>query len=515
MYRQTRIRRILQLLCEGNSERQIARMLHVSRNTIAEISMIFKYLGKPWDEVLEMDDDVLAEIFRPGKFARSPEYALVDYSYVHSELRKTGVTLKLLWQEYCEKCSEEGAHPCSYSTFTRGYDGFVNIRNYTSRIKHRPGETIEVDWAGPVMYYTNPDNGKNTKAYLFVAALAYSQYVYVEATNSMSEKDWLSCHVNLFNYLGGTPIKIVCDNLKTAVTTHPYKGQIDFNEHYLTMAEYYNIAVMPAQIKKPKQKASVEGSVGMITNAVIGRLRNEKFTSLQELNAAILTVLRDFNEAPFQKRTGSRKLIFEAEEKPYLRSLPLVPYEVCEWAYGHKVGSNSHVWFRKCQYSVPYRFIGETVDIKYDTAFIYIYHNRYEIAKHRQFPPGTENAMRTDETHLPIPLKKEQTVESIMEKAADIGENTYEVVKRMFEDAKVKDQPALDAIAIVSITRDYPPNVLERACEKALLDHRIPSYSDIREHLKKKDRIRRKPEEKKPSGIVRGADYYRNGGKDK
>lgn len=254
MYRQTRIRRILQLLYEGNSERQIARMLHVSRNTIAEISMIFKYLGKPWDEVLEMDDDVLAEIFRPGKFARSPEYALVDYSYVHSELRKTGVTLKLLWQEYCEKCSEEGAHPCSYSTFTRGYDGFVNIRNYTSRIKHRPGETIEVDWAGPVMYYTNPDNGKNTKAYLFVAALAYSQYVYVEATNSMSEKDWLSCHVNLFNYLGGTPIKIVCDNLKTAVTTHPYKGQIDFNEHYLTMAEYYNIAVMPAQIKSRSRK---------------------------------------------------------------------------------------------------------------------------------------------------------------------------------------------------------------------------------------------------------------------
>lgn len=102
-----------------------------------------------------------------------------------------------------------------------------------------------------------------------------------------------------------------------------------------------------------------------------------------------------------------------------------------------------------------------------------------------------------------------------MEKAADIGENTYEVVKRMFEDAKVKYQPALDAIAIVSITRDYPPDVLERACEKALLDHRIPSYSDIREHLKKKDRIRRKPEEKKPSGIVRGADYNRNGGKDK
>ena len=512
MYRQTRVRRILKLLQEGNSERQIARTLHVSRNTISEISMIFRLQDKPWDEILGMNDAVLNEIFRPGKFTQAPEYAEVDYSYVHSELRKTGVTLKLLWQEYCEKCRNEGATACSYSTFTRGYDGYVSIRNYTSRIKHHPGETLEVDWAGPTMYYINPDTGKRTTAYLFVATLAYSQYVYVEATESMSEKNWLSCHVNLFKYLGGTPIRIVCDNLKTAVNKHPYRGMIELNEHYLTLAEYYTVAIMPAQVRKPKQKASVEGSVGMISNAVIGRLRNETFSSLQELNAAILTVLRVFNDAPFQKRAGSRKIVFENEEKPYLRQLPLVPYEVCEWSYSHIVGSNSHVWFHKCQYSVPYRFIGEKVDIKYDTTFAYIYHNRDEIAKHRLFPQETENAIRTEETHLPIPLKKEQTVASLLQKAGDIGKNTYTVVKRMFDDAKVKDQPALDAIAILSSTKDYPPQALENACRKSLEEHRLPSYGDIREHLKSSEKIKKNPTKKRKTGIVRGAEYYRKGG---
>lgn len=511
MYRPTRIRRILQKLYEGESERQIARGLHVSRNSIAEISMIRKLLDKSWDEIFAMDDEVLKDVFRPGKFAKTPEYAEVDYSYVHSELRKTGVTLKLLWQEYCEKCDEEGALACSYTTFTRGYDGYVTLKGYTSRIAHRPGETVEVDWAGKTMSYTDADTGKRTKAYLFVANLPYSQYVYVEATRTMTEKDWLSCHVNLFKYLGGTPIKIVCDNLKTAVTSHPYQGSIELNEHYLTMAEYYNIAVLPARVKKPKHKASVEGAVGQITNAVIGRLRNESFGSLSEINAAILTVLKAYNEAPFQKRTGSRKLVFENEEKPYLRPLPLIPFEVCEWSYHHKVSRNSHVWFRKCQYSVPYRLIGEIVDLKYDTTSIYIYHNRYEVAKHMLFPPGTENAFRTDETHLPIPLKKEQTVESILEKAAEVGDHTYTVVKRMFDDAKVRDQPALDAMAIISISRDYPADILDKACEQALQKHRIPSYSEIRSQLKTKDKIQKSPEGRKTTGIVRGADYYKKG----
>jgi len=401
--------------------------------------------------------------------------------------------------------------PCSYSTFTRKYNSYTVKKNYTSSIKHRPGETVEVDWSGPAMYYTDPDTGKKVTAYLFVAALPYSQYVYVEARESMSENEWLSCHVNLFSYLGGTPVKIVCDNLKTAVTKHPRHGVPELNERYLSLAEHYNVAVFPAAVKKPKQKASVEGSVGNIATSIIARLRNESFSTLKGINTAILTVLKDYNNAPFQKRPGSRKTIFENEEKPYMRELPVKPYEVCEWSYGHQVGTNSHIWFHKGQYSVPYRYIGEAVDVKYNSFYVYVYHNRTEIARHEILPKSAVIMRRTNESHLPIPLKKEQTLNDIFNTAKEIGPGTYEVIRKLFENAKVKDQPALDAIAVLSIARDYPSSALEKACNKALENHMLPSYKEVRAALSGKERSERRLQEKPHSGIVRGADYYKGG----
>ena len=242
--------------------------------------------------------------------------------------------------------------------------------------------------------------------YLFTATMPYSQISDVEAAASMDEKAWLSCHVNMFRFFGGTPVKIVCDNLKTGVTLHPKRGEIILNEAYLSLGEYYSVAIMPTGVKKPKQKASVEGSVGKIATAVIAKLRNDVFTSLAALNAGIRKAVKEFNDKPFQKRPGSRRSIFETEEKPYLRALPLIPYEVCEWSYGHKVGSNSHIWWNKSQYSVPYRYIGCKVDVKFNSHLVFIYYNRTEIAKHPILSKHMTNGMRTEQAHLPLPLKK-------------------------------------------------------------------------------------------------------------
>ena len=515
MYRKTRVRRILEYLRDGLSVREIARILHVSRNTISRIQMSAKQSNRSLEEFLELEDDVLYEMFFPEKFDQNPIYADINYSYVHNELKKTGVTLKLLWEEYCEKCRKESALPCSYSSFTRGYKSYTTSRSYTSAIKHRPGETIEVDWAGPTMKYRNRDTGKDVPVHLFVATLPYSQYVYVEGTESMSEKDWLTCHVNMFRYFGRSPIKIICDNLKTAVIKHPRKAPAVINESYLSLAEHYSVAIIPTQIKKPKQKASVEGSVGKITMHVIAKLRNKEFTSLKELNAAILKVLDEFNSKPFQKRSGSRKSVYETEEKPCMRELPMLPYEVCEWSYGHRVGPDSHIWFSKCQYSVPHRYIGETVDVKYNDGLISVYHKHREIARHERFGKTVVNGRRTDESHLPIPLKQDETIESLLEKAKGIGPSTFDVVRKMFEDAKVKAQPTLDVMAMFSIARDYPPEALEKACRKALAEQLVPTYSDVKKHLNPKDRLSanaRKPVSKN-DGLVRGADYYKGGNK--
>ena len=135
----------------------------------------------------------------------------------------------------------------------------------------------------------------------------------------MKEKSWLECHVHMFEFFGGTPVKLVCDNLKTGVISHPRKGEIVLNGSYMTLGEYYNTAIVPTGVKKPKHKASVEGSVGKIATAVIAKLRNTAFTSIEHLNRAISAAVSEYNSKPFQKRDGSRESIFNTQEKAYLR----------------------------------------------------------------------------------------------------------------------------------------------------------------------------------------------------
>ena len=287
MFKKTKVRSILELLGKNLSAREVSKVLSVSRNTVAEVQALFLQSGRSWDDISEWDDDRLYGLFYPDKFKYKPRYAPVDYSYVHKELKKTGVTEKLLWEEYCARCEKDGARACSYITFAKNYKKFTADKNYTSHIEHKPGLEIEVDWSGPAMSYTEPDTGERITAYLFVATMPYSQISYVEAAASMDEKAWLSCHVNMFRFFGGTPVKIVCDNLKTGVTSHPKRCGIILNEAYLSLGEYYSVAIMPTGIKKPKQKASVEGSVGKIATAVIAKLRNDTFPSLAALNAGI------------------------------------------------------------------------------------------------------------------------------------------------------------------------------------------------------------------------------------
>lgn len=512
MFKKTRVRSILELLGKGLSAREVSKSLGVSRNTVSEVQALYLESEKTWDDIADMDDDRLYDLFYPDKFKYKPRYAPVDYSYVHKELPKTGVTLQLLWEEYSTKCKKEGAQACCYVTFVNNYKKYTAGKNYTSRIEHKPGVEVEVDWSGPTMHYVDPDTGESVTAYLFVGTLPYSQMSYVEATTDMKENAWLSCHVHMFEYFEGVPVKIVCDNLKTGVTKHPQRGEIILNEAYLSLGEYYSVAILPTGVKKPKHKASVEGSVGKIATAIIAKLRNETFTSLSALNAGVRRALNEFNDKPFQKRHGSRKTIFEVEEKPYLKALPLIPYEVCEWSYKHKVGSNSHIWWNKGQYSVPSRYIGHKVDVKYNDHLVFIYYNRTEIARHTIIPKHEHNGIRTDESHLPMPLRRDLSPDMLRDIARDIGPDTFEVIRRLFDETKVEEQSLQTVKSILAIADLYTPEILEKACRLSLRQHYIPYYKTIYAHAKnlnKDAEYNEFKESNKNTGIVRGADYYR------
>jgi len=258
-------------------------------------------------------------------------YESVDFKDVHKELKIKGVTLKILWSEYNDRCSINRSFAMSYAKFCRDYNKYIAHNNLTNHLIHKPGESIEVDWAGKVMHFYSL--GIPKKVYIFVGSLPFSQYTYIEPCLDMKEKSWIECHIHMWKYFGGVTPRTICDNLKTGVIKHPRDGEIILNDNYESLANYYVTAILPAGVRKPKQKSSAEGNVGNITTAIIAKLRNERYESFMELSTAVFKQLEIFNSTPFQKRELNRKDIFIRDEKDKLSKLPLYPFEIAEWTY--------------------------------------------------------------------------------------------------------------------------------------------------------------------------------------
>ena len=251
-----------------------------------------------------------------------------DYEYIHSELKKKGVTLKLLHDEYKEECIVTDEDYLKYTKFCNVYKDYVEDNKLVMHIERKPGERIEVDWAGTtILIYDATQKEVIDKAYLFVGVLPFSQYMYAAASIDMKQEAWINHHINMFRYFGGVASILKCDNLKTGVLSHKQYDEIIYNSSYQEMCEYYDTAVIACRVRAPRDKNSSEASVGFLTNNIIGKLRNHKFTSIHEINQKIKEELIKLNNQPFQKRDYSRSYVFENEEKAHLKPLPTKPYE--------------------------------------------------------------------------------------------------------------------------------------------------------------------------------------------
>ncbi len=507
------VKKILELDNSGMSGRDIAITLSTSRNSVAEVLSLARRLNLTWDNIKEKEEAEIYQLFFPDKFKTTMEYAPVDYEHVHSELKKVGVNLKLLWNEYLIDCKGTGKLPCGYTKYCEDYHKYIVKNNVTSHIDRKPAIITEVDWSGPTMKILNEDTGEIIPVYLFVATLPYSQYSYVEATLSMNEESWIKCHINMFNYFKGTTIRLVCDNLKTGVITHPKQGEIVLNNTYEALGEHYQIAIMPTNVRKPKEKASVEGTVGKIATAVIAKLRGNTYHNLVDLERDVLKATNDFNNSPFQKRAGSRRLVYEADELPLLRKLPNTPFEISHWDYGHTVGLNCHVTFKKNFYSVPFEYVKKSVDIKYTTSMVEIYHSSERIASHQRFPDYMTNKYSTDRSHLPDQFNQpEWNADRLINWARNIGPSTLVVVERILDSKKIKEQSFNSVLAVLRLSKKYSNERLENACRFALTITHSPRYRHISIILTNNQDVEEKKDNKTPTGgYLRGADYY--GGK--
>ncbi len=513
-----KVKLILELRDAHMSRNSIASTRNMSRSSVSDVFHIADELQICYNDIRDLSEDEVYRMFYPDKYTDLKElYKLPDYDKVHNELKRVGVTLKLLWKEYKADCEVNSDIPVGYSKFCDDYASYVTKRELTNHLVHKPGVRCEVDWSGSTMKYVDPLTGEIIKVYLFVATLPYSQYSYVEPCLDMKQNTWLRCHIHMYQFFGGVPVRTVCDNLKTGVVKHPKEGDIILNEAYESLGNYYCTAIMPTGVRKPKQKASVEGTVGKITTAIIAKLRNEEFYSFGDFKIAVRQALKEFNETPFQKREGSRYLVYQ-EEKPYLHDLPAIPYDISEWKYHVKVYPDCHIVYKKNHYSCPFHYRGQEVSVKATDTLVEIYYNHERIATHTKFPEYRSNAWSTHKEDMPDEYNQpEMDEERIKKWAASIGENAAEVIDRIFRSVNIKEQGYNSALSVLKLSKPYSEKRLETACEIALSSIRVPRYHHLKTilsgnqdktYLAKKEELKIQNLKNQTRGYVRGPEYY-------
>ena len=306
-------REIIRLTALGFSQRNIMASCGVSQKTVVKVQKRARELNISWLLDDSMNDTELQRLMFSKDSKVSANKRMPDYAYIRKELLRNGVSEKLLWTEYMEDCRANGEKPLMYSQFCYHIQQDEQKHRATMHINRKPGEQIEVDWAGDPATIIDPDTGEIIKAYVFVGVMTYSQYAYVEAFLDMKQKSWINAHVHMYEYFGGVARILVPANCKTAVVHNGGWKDQQINETYQELAEHYGTAIIPARVRTPKDKPNAEGTVGNISTWITAALRNEQFFSLAELNRAIREKLEQCNRRLFQKKEGSRLDLFLEE----------------------------------------------------------------------------------------------------------------------------------------------------------------------------------------------------------
>ncbi len=505
----TNYREILRLDSLGYKNTEIAEACGCSRTTVVTVLRQADAVGirYPLPENLS-DKDLLQALYPPA--SDKPAYRMPDYEKIHKSYQSKRVTLNQLWLEYCIECRKFGELPYQSTQFYKYYNEYVIKNSATMHLEHKPGEIMQVDWAGDTASVIDTDTGEIIPAYLFVAVLPFSGYAYVEAFFSMNQECWIEAHVHAFRFFGGVARILQCDNLKTGVVSHG-KNEIVLNKAYSDLAEHYSTAIIPCRVRAPKDKAMVERTVGIVTNFILGALRNRQFLSLPELNEAIADRLDSLNHKPYQKKDGSRALDFE-EEKPFLRPLPERPFELAEWKIA-TVGPNYHISVDRQNYSVPYEYIRQKVDVRITRSTIEVFFNGIRICSHPRLY-GRANQYSTVEEHMPEKHQKylQWNGERFRKWASKIGKNTHIVIDALLSGYKVEQQGYKACMGILKLADKYSPERLENACRKALTFTPRPSLKNIQAILSSgQDRIEPEEEPVKSDssyGFTRGDSYY-------
>jgi len=478
------IRRILQLRDEGLSKHKIAELLKIHRQTLESYLNKITDSGKNYPELLRLSDADLSEIVHPNyitKVDKRFEDLEKRFAGFKADLDHPGVTRKILWEEY-QKINIEGY---KYTQFCEHFARFMQISKVTMHLTHRPGEFMQLDFAGKKLHYIDRVTGEVIYCPVLVCTLPFSCFVYVEALSSMVQAQLFSALNRCLEYFGGVPRNVLSDNMKQYIIKND-RYEFSFTDIADQWSVHYNTNLDAARPRKPRDKSTVENSVYVSYLRIYAKLRHEELFSLKELNERIRQLLVEFNNTKFQKQPGSRAQRF-SEEKPFLKPLPAEPFTI-KYTTQAKVQFNYHVYLGedKHYYSVPFKYIGKSTRIIYDQEDVEIFIGFQRIYSFKR-------VYSHDYTTIPehMPEKHQKYNEStgwnedfFLTFAAKIGENSLNAFKKVLASRIFVEQSYKACLGLKRLSEIYGNNRFEAACARALTGSRI-NYGMIKNILEK------------------------------
>ncbi len=447
----------------GASNREIASACCIGVATVHEYLTRAKLADIGWPPPPDLtEQEIERRLFPKGPAPPESRRPTPEWQRIRAELRRKGVTLRLLWEEY------RADHPdgYSYSRYHELYRAWEAIAFPSMPQVHLPGDKLFVDYAGQTMPVIERTTGEIRQAQIFVATLGASSYTYAEATWTQTIPDWIASHVHALEFLGGVPRAIVPDNLKSGVKSANYY-EPDINPTYYRMALHYGVAILPTRVRRPKDKAKVENGVLQVERRILAPLRNRSFFSLAELNVAIRELLVALNERPSQALADTRKALFEAIDQPALGPLPTQSFECEEWRTA-RVHLDYHIDIDRHFYSVPYGLLGKRLDVRITRNTLEAFYKSERVASHPR--SSVKYTHSTLDEHMPAAhrYRKSLSRQRVVGLAIKVGPATGEMAEKIISSRPYPEQGFRACQGILRLADKHGGDKVEAACAQAL-----------------------------------------------
>lgn len=525
-------KKILMMLAKGGaSQSDIAAALHVSKRDVSAAAKAMREYGLTFDEISPMGADAVDDLFFPRE-EREPNDAYLQPEMeplVDRKKKNRKLPVKLFWIEYCERAAADGKLAYAYQTFCEMFAEAAERMDAARHFVHEAGAKCYIDWAGDTAFLTDKLLGTKTKVFVLVVVLPFSDKFWAEGFCDMKQKSWQEGQMHAFEEFGGVPRMWVPDNAATATDRTNVPRVTLVNEEYGRFADHYGAAIVPARVRKPRDKSVAESCVDLVERWIIGPAGEMTFYTIDEFNEFCAERVAWLNSRPFAAKDGSRDSVFEEEERMRLMPLPAERYEMCEWRSA-KVAPDYHVTVDYMHYSVHHSLIGEQVDVKLTSSAVTVMHGGEVVAAHPRLH-GRKGQYSTNAGHMPeshAALGDPWSPERFESWAKRVGPETASAIERVMGSRGIVEQSFVACRNILGLSKTYAPELLERACAKMNATGALPSYTGLKNAIlaiKSSDaeaRAKGRPvapagpvelvDRAKSAGRLRGADAYKRGG---